>query len=115
MFSRLLKIGMLCMALIPTLVTTPVLAQDGSDMSAQATGTPIEFDINNDLILPMLLATAYTILGVILFAICIWLVVKVCPFSVRKEIEEDQNTSLGIIIGAMILGVAIILAAAIAS
>jgi len=30
-----------------------------------------------------------------------------------KEIEEDQNTSLGIIMGSLILGIALILAAAI--
>ena len=38
---------------------------------------------------------------------------KVAPFSVRKEIEEDQNTALGIIIGSMIIGLAIIIGAAI--
>jgi uncharacterized membrane protein YjfL (UPF0719 family) len=38
---------------------------------------------------------------------------KVTPFSIRKEIEEDQNIALGIIIGAAFIGLAIILAAAI--
>jgi uncharacterized membrane protein YjfL (UPF0719 family) len=37
----------------------------------------------------------------------------VAPFSVKKEIEEDHNTSLAIIIGAVIIGVAMIIAAAI--
>lgn len=58
-------------------------------------------------------ALVFTTIGVILFAICLWLIVKLSPFSIRKEIEEDQNTSLGIIIGSMILGIALILAAAI--
>jgi uncharacterized membrane protein YjfL (UPF0719 family) len=58
-------------------------------------------------------ALVFTLIGVILFAACIWLIVKVAPFSIRKEIEEDQNTALGIIIGAIILGLALILAAAI--
>ena len=35
------------------------------------------------------------------------------PYSVHKEIEEDQNVALGVIIGAMLIGVAIIIAAAI--
>ena len=39
----------------------------------------------------------------------------VCPFSVRKEIEEDQNIALGLIIGAMIIGMALIIGAAILS
>ena len=38
---------------------------------------------------------------------------KLMPFSVRKEIEEDQNTSLGIIIGSFLIGLAMIIAAAI--
>ena len=72
-----------------------------------------DFDMQADLLVPLGLAGVFTVVGVILFAICLWLVVKVAPFSIRKEIEEDQNTSLGIIIGSMILGIAIILAAAI--
>jgi uncharacterized membrane protein YjfL (UPF0719 family) len=55
----------------------------------------------------------FTGIGVVLFALCIFLIVKITPFSVRKEIEEDQNVALGIIIGSLILGIAIILAASI--
>jgi uncharacterized membrane protein YjfL (UPF0719 family) len=35
------------------------------------------------------------------------------PFSVVKEIEQDQNTALGIIIGSVLIGMSIIIAAAI--
>ena len=62
---------------------------------------------------PLLLAVVFTLVGMLLFGFSIWLIVKLAPFSVQKEIEEDQNTSLGIIIGSIILGVALILAAAI--
>lgn len=55
----------------------------------------------------------FTLLGMVAFAICFWLIVKLCPFSVKKEIEEDQNVSLAIIIGAIILGIAQIIAAAV--
>ncbi len=34
---------------------------------------------------------------------------RVVPFSVRKEIEEDQNVALGAIIAASILGVCYII------
>lgn len=61
----------------------------------------------------LLLALVFTLVGMVLFGFCIWLIVKLAPFSVQKEIEEDQNTSLGIIVGSLILGIAIILAAAI--
>ncbi|MCB1191177.1 MAG: DUF350 domain-containing protein [Leptospiraceae bacterium] len=53
----------------------------------------------------------YASLGVTIFGIAIWLMAKLAPFSIRKEIEEDQNTSLGIIMGSVIIGIAIILAA----
>ena len=43
----------------------------------------------------------------------IFIIVKVSPFSVKKEIEEDHNTALAIIIGAIIIGVALIISAAI--
>ncbi|MFP6686390.1 MAG: DUF350 domain-containing protein [Polyangiaceae bacterium] len=38
---------------------------------------------------------------------------KLSPFSIRKEIEEDQNTALGIVIGSVIIGLALVIAAAI--
>jgi len=55
----------------------------------------------------------YSGIGVLVFAIAFVVMVQVAPFSVRKEIEEDQNTSLGIVMGAVIIGLAIIIAAAI--
>ncbi|HMU33948.1 MAG TPA: DUF350 domain-containing protein [Pyrinomonadaceae bacterium] len=55
----------------------------------------------------------FVILGLIVFAIAFGIVVLVSPFSVKKEIEEDQNVSLAIIIGAIIIGVAMIISAAI--
>lgn len=61
----------------------------------------------------LLWTVIYVFLGVVIFGLAFWAVTKVTPFSVRKEIEEDQNTSLGIIIGAVIIGLAIIIAAAI--
>jgi uncharacterized membrane protein YjfL (UPF0719 family) len=61
-----------------------------------------------------LLATvAYTLIGLVFFGLAFWLICRICPFSVRKEIEEDQNTSLGILIGSVIIGIALIIAAAV--
>lgn len=55
----------------------------------------------------------FVLLGLIVFAVAFGIVVLVSPFSVKKEIEEDQNISLAIIIGAIIIGVAMIISAAI--
>ena len=65
-------------------------------------------------LLPVLATTTiFVAIGLIVFAIAFFIVVLIAPFSVKKEIEEDQNTSLAIIIGSLILGIAIIIAAAI--
>lgn len=61
-----------------------------------------------------LLSTAlYVLVGMVFFGLAFVIFNRLMPFSVRKEIEEDQNTSLGIIIGAMLIGIAIIIGAAI--
>ncbi|MCW5957101.1 MAG: DUF350 domain-containing protein [Pyrinomonadaceae bacterium] len=65
-------------------------------------------------LLPVLTTTViFVAIGLVVFAIAFLIVVLVSPFSVKKEIEEDQNIALAIIIGALIIGVAMIIAAAI--
>ena len=61
----------------------------------------------------LLKSGAYVLVGILFFALAFVVIDKVTPFSVRKEIEEDQNTSLAILIGSVILGIAVIIAAAI--
>jgi putative membrane protein len=55
----------------------------------------------------------FAIIGVLIFALAFWIIVKATPFSVRKEIEEDHNVAIAIVIGAVILGIALVIAAAI--
>lgn len=65
-------------------------------------------------LLPVLTTTViFVAIGLIVFLIAFGVVVLVAPFSVKKEIEEDHNTSLAIIIGAIIIGIAMIISAAI--
>jgi uncharacterized membrane protein YjfL (UPF0719 family) len=61
----------------------------------------------------LLWTVVYVGLGVSIFGVSFWLLTKVLPFSVRDEIEKDQNTALGIVLGAFIIGLAIIIAAGI--
>jgi putative membrane protein len=61
-----------------------------------------------------LIATlVYSLIGILMFAVSFLIIRLVTPFSLRKEIEEDQNTALAILIGSVILGLSIIIAAAI--
>ena len=59
-------------------------------------------------------AVVYSGLGLVLFGVFWMIMVKITPFSIQKEIEVDQNTSLGIILAAFIIGIAMIISAAIA-
>ena len=54
-----------------------------------------------------------SVVGLIIFGIAFLLIVNIAPFSVKKEIEEDQNTSLGIIYGSVFIALAIIISAAV--
>lgn len=72
------------------------------------------FVVKLDDLWPVILTTVvFVAIGLIVFAIAFLIVVLVSPFSVKKEIEDDQNTALAIIIGALIIGIAIIIASAI--
>jgi uncharacterized membrane protein YjfL (UPF0719 family) len=54
----------------------------------------------------------YTVFGVVVFGIAFWTMVKLSPFSIRQELETDQNTAVAILMASVILGLAIIIAAA---
>lgn len=55
----------------------------------------------------------YFFVGLVLFGGAVLLWEKLTPFSIRKEIEEDHNTALAIIIGSGLIAMALLLAAAI--
>ena len=59
-------------------------------------------------------SVVYALIGLVLFGITFFVITKITPFSLKKEIEEDQNTALAILIGSVMLGLAIILGASIA-
>lgn len=70
-------------------------------------------DINwVELISAAVSSVLFTFIGLMFFAVSFLVISKVVPFSMRKEIEEDQNTALGVIIGAVIIGIAMIVSAA---
>ena len=54
----------------------------------------------------------YTIFGVVVFGLAFWAMVKLSPFSIRQEIETDHNPAVAILMASVILGLAIIIAAA---
>jgi uncharacterized membrane protein YjfL (UPF0719 family) len=51
----------------------------------------------------------FSVIGMAIFFAGFFLIRKMLPFDVYKEIEVDQNTSLGLVIGSFILGLAFII------
>jgi putative membrane protein len=62
---------------------------------------------------PIIDSLIYSALGTGILLAAFWVTEHVLPFSIRKEITEDQNTGLGIILGAFIIGIALIISTAI--
>ena len=58
-------------------------------------------------------SVVYSALGIVIFIAAYKLMERVLPFSVNKELAEDQNTALGVLLGSMMIGLAIIIASAI--
>ena len=70
--------------------------------------------VKMDELAPVLVTTAiFTAFGLIVFGLAYIIILKATPFSVRKEIEEDQNVALAVVIGAIIIGISLIISAAI--
>jgi len=53
----------------------------------------------------------FSVVGLFLFGIFFATLPKVLPFSLKKEMEEDQNVALAIVIGSIVIAMAIIIAA----
>lgn len=82
-------------------------------MSLQPAAPAVPVTQFDQILKTLVSALAFSALGLVLFAIAFLIIVKVSPFSLRKEIEEDQNTALAIIIASVIIGISLIVSAAI--
>lgn len=70
--------------------------------------------MNWDLTFQHLLGAAlFGVVGILIFVVALKIIVKVSPFSIQKEIAEDQNVALGIVIGSIFVGLGIIVGCAI--
>ncbi len=84
-----------------------VLAQLESETATVSRGT-LPY-----LIQQLISATVFSILGIAVLGLGYWIIEKVSPIPILKEIEEDQNVALAIIMGAVVIGMSIIIAAAV--
>jgi uncharacterized membrane protein YjfL (UPF0719 family) len=58
-------------------------------------------------------ALVYAVLGIVIFIVAFKVLDKVTPYNLWKEIVEEQNVALAVLVGAMSLGLCIIIAFAI--
>lgn len=58
-------------------------------------------------------AAVYAFLGILLFVLAFGIINRMTPGTLWKELIEEHNTALAIVVGAMAIGISIIIAAAI--
>jgi putative membrane protein len=61
----------------------------------------------------LLNAIVYAALGILIFAAAFVTIDKMTPYHLWKEIVEDKNIALAVLVGAMSIGMCIIIAAAV--
>ncbi len=73
---------------------------------------PFALVVKLDQLLETLVTTLiFVFIGVVIFAVAYGILGLVYP--IKKEIEDDHNTALGIVVGSIMIGIALIIAAAI--
>src|SRR3954468_5729903 len=78
--------------------------------------SPGEMNMTNgleNLVNNIVAAVVFAVIGILLFIVAFMVFDKLTPGSLWKELLEDQNTALGVLMGCVAIALAIILAAAI--
>ena len=58
-------------------------------------------------------AILYAGIGILIFGLAFLIIDKFTPYNLWKEIVQEHNTALAILLGAMSLGLCVIIAAAV--
>jgi putative membrane protein len=61
----------------------------------------------------LLNAIVFAVLGIAIFSLAFVIIDKMTPYHLWKEIVEDKNVALAVLVGAMSIGMCIIIAAAV--
>ncbi len=57
----------------------------------------------------------FSLVGVGIFMVAFLVMERIAPFSLRKELAEDDNVAVGIVLGSVVIGLSIIIASAVGS
>ena len=75
-----------------------------------------ERNMFSEIILAEVIATVfYVFLGLVLLGISWKAIEWLTPFSLRKEIEDDQNIAIAVLIGALFVSISLLIGAVILS
>lgn len=61
----------------------------------------------------LLAAAVYAGIGLLFLGITFWIWEKVTPYSLWKELIDEHNTALAIVVASLVLGMSVIIASAI--
>jgi uncharacterized membrane protein YjfL (UPF0719 family) len=67
----------------------------------------------DDLMQHLVAALVYALLGIVVFVLSFVILDKLTPGSLWREIIDEHNTALAVMVGAISIGISIIIAAAI--
>lgn len=62
---------------------------------------------------PMVAALVYAVIGLAIFGVAFVLVDRLTPYRLWKELIDEHNTALAIVVGALAIGISIIVSSAI--
>lgn len=69
--------------------------------------------MGNDFLQHLIAALIYSLLGIVIFVVAFMLIDRLTPGSLWKEIIDEHNTALAVMVGGVSIGISIIIAAAI--
>jgi putative membrane protein len=62
---------------------------------------------------PLLSSIIFAVVGILVFVIAFWILNRATPYHLWKEINEKNNVALAILVGSGMIGLALIISAAI--
>jgi len=69
--------------------------------------------VNSSNLGPLLNAILFCLVGIVIYAVGFIVLDRVTPYHLWREINEKQNSALAILVGSMVIGLALIISAAI--
>lgn len=88
-------------SLMKTYEMTSLLAQEQTPNAIQLLGAHV------------IAAVVFSLIGIVVFFLILLLMEKLTHFSLVKEIGEEQNQAVAMVVSAIVLGISIIIAASI--